>query len=198
MLINGYFSRKLPIGCQDYCELKNIHQNIYVLGVFASCIISVWWIACGKSTHIRQSASPLKRKCRFDDIFITGFQGSKWWKYHQNDKMSLSGISSGTIVWSHDKTHWNEKSPYDFRVHFVFENCYKLTTIKREPCDDVNPVIVEYECDVIKHGFIMMMQWLGNTFRISSTCEGNPSVTVGWFHHMAVNAELRYSLLLTW
>ena len=113
-------------------------------------------------------------------------------------KMSVSGISSRTIVWSHDKTHWNEKSPYDFRVHFVLEKCYKLTAIKREPCDDVNPVIVEYECDVIKHGFIMMMQWLGNTFRISSTCEGNPSVTAGWFHHMAINAELGYSLLLTW
>ena len=41
----------------------------------------------------------LKRKCRFDEIFITGcteschndnFQCSQWWKFHQNDNISIS------------------------------------------------------------------------------------------------------------
>ena len=66
---------------------------------FAFRITSTMW---GKSTWMMTSSNgtTLKRKCRhFDEILITGctgschfdnFQCSQWWKFHQNEDISVS------------------------------------------------------------------------------------------------------------
>ena len=51
---------------------------------------------------------PLKRKCRhFDEIFITGctgschfdnFQCSQWWKFHQNEDISVSVTRNNCVI----------------------------------------------------------------------------------------------------
>ena len=69
----------------------NFHENI-TLNV-SSCFIKIYFPRL-------QWAVTLKRKCRhFDEILITGctgschfdnFQCSQWWKFHQNEDISVS------------------------------------------------------------------------------------------------------------
>ena len=59
--------------------------------------------------------STLKRKCRhFDEIFITGctgschfdnFQCSQWWKFHQNEDISVS-VNSPSLWWVSIQPSW--------------------------------------------------------------------------------------------
>ena len=105
------------IGMYDISMPAKINFNSLFLGIdfqtpsFGSIlhcikILIQWSCFAGISTkiHIIVVIHPLKRKCRrFDEIFIIGctescqndnFQCSQWWKFHQNDNISVSVSSS--------------------------------------------------------------------------------------------------------
>ena len=92
-------------------------QILIILNAIAYCVTIVWNWECRHSFDISNSAakvvpriniSTLKRKCRhFDEIFITGctgschfdnFQCSQWWKFHQNEDISVSVIAHNQTI----------------------------------------------------------------------------------------------------
>ena len=82
----------------------------YVMSVLGVGSVSEIWLQIRNHNdifhvfffHICSSRESLKRKCRhFDEILITGctgschfdnFQCSQWWKFHQNEDISVSVI----------------------------------------------------------------------------------------------------------
>ena len=91
----------------------------------------------------------LKRKCRrFDEIFITGctescqndnFQCSQWWKFHQNDNISVSVYICNMYTMYHAATQHYEPLLVDKKYHItsVFISITENISVHNQHYSDV-------------------------------------------------------------
>ena len=97
--IRYLFSKCEPINMVIISE----RDEIFTFSIMLSALNAVRYAVIMRSIsseETQHSSHTLKRKCRhFDEIFITGctgschfdnFQCSQWWKFHQNEDISVS------------------------------------------------------------------------------------------------------------
>ena len=91
-----------PIGWSNQSVASKSHIYIDIFSVMLNMVTNA-------EVHVAYTSTTLKRKCHFDEIFITGctgschfdnFQCSQWWKCHENEYISVSVKMVGQFLYS--------------------------------------------------------------------------------------------------